>query len=217
MRWMMAAVAVLAAGEAVADETLFPRARLVEGSYHATPQPVVAFLETLQKLELDGAFAPGAGTEPRDDLGGLSAKAWVLDLVPDLPEAEVARRMSRPRGKASRANHLRKVLGLTGVRAGLLRELAPEAVDPPAMAAAIKALPLPVLRPRPIAEAISSAGGVAWAGIDGDLMLRALPGVFAAGEMLDWEAPTGGYLLTACLATGRWAGRHAAAWARTPA
>jgi len=112
------------------------------------------------------------------------------------------------------ANHLRKTIGLTGVRAGLLRELAPEALEgPDDTARALKALVLPVLRPRPVAEAISAAGGLDWGELSPDLMIRALPGTFAAGEMLDWEAPTGGYLLTACLATGRAAGRAAAAWA----
>ncbi|MEM7545305.1 MAG: TIGR03862 family flavoprotein [Pseudomonadota bacterium] len=137
----------------------------------------------------------------------------VLDLTPDRSEAALVRRLSRPRGKASRSNFLRKSIGLRGVKAGLLRELAPDAPEEPrALAQIIKALPLPLTGPRPIAEAISSAGGVAWDGLDERLMLRALPGVFAAGEMLDWEAPTGGYLLTASIATGRLAGRGAAAW-----
>jgi predicted flavoprotein YhiN len=84
--------------------------------------------------------------------------------------------------------------------------------NPQALAAAIKSLPIPLRAARPIAEAISSAGGVRFTELDNDLMVRALPGVFVAGEMLDWEAPTGGYLLTACLATGRGAGRGALAW-----
>ncbi len=136
-----------------------------------------------------------------------------LDLAPDRSEAQLYRRLSRPIGKNSLASHLRKTVRLTGVRAGLLRELAPDALDGPDDAArAIKALPLPLIRPRPVAEAISSAGGVAWAELDANLMLTHLPGVFAAGEMLDWEAPTGGYLLTACLATGFRAGQAAAEW-----
>jgi uncharacterized flavoprotein (TIGR03862 family) len=136
-----------------------------------------------------------------------------LDLAPDRSEAGLFRRLSRPIGGNSLANHLRKSIGLTGVRAGLLRELAPEALEGPDDAArAIKALPLPVLRPRPVAEAISSAGGIDWGEVDAGLMLSRLPGTFAAGEMLDWEAPTGGYLLTACLATGFHAGQSAAKW-----
>lgn len=134
----------------------------------------------------------------------------LLDLMPDLSVAETAKRLSRPRGKASLANHLRKTLGLTGVRAALLNEWGrplPEGAD---LAALIKALPARLDGPRPRDEAISTAGGVRRAALDDGLMLRALPGVFCAGEMLDWEAPTGGYLLTACLSTGLWAGHHAA-------
>jgi predicted flavoprotein YhiN len=121
--------------------------------------------------------------------------------------------VSRPVGRNSLANHLRKTIGLTGVRAGLLRELAPGALEgPDDTARALKALPLPLIRPRPVAEAISSAGGIAWGELNEGLMLSRLPGTFAAGEMLDWEAPTGGYLLTACLATGFRAGQAAAEW-----
>jgi uncharacterized flavoprotein (TIGR03862 family) len=138
-----------------------------------------------------------------------------LDLVPDRGLAEVAARLDRPRGKASLANHLRRSLALSPVKVALLRELAPAAREgPAATAAALKALPLPLAGPRPLDEAISTAGGVMRAGLDDALMLRARPGVFAAGEMLDWDAPTGGYLLTACLATGRYAGRGAASWPR---
>lgn len=141
----------------------------------------------------------------------LGPAAIRLDLAPDRSAAALEARLSRPRDKTSRANHLRKAAGLDGVRAGLLRELAPDAGDDlGGLAAAIKALPLAVDRPRSLAEAISSAGGVAWRGLDDELMLRARPGVFVAGEMVDWEAPTGGYLLTACLAMGRHAGRSAA-------
>ncbi|MCY1233188.1 flavoprotein [compost metagenome] len=100
------------------------------------------------------------------------------------------------------------------MKASLLRELAPAAarMAPPDLAALIKALPIPLLRPRPITEAISSAGGVQWDAIDESYMLKALPGTFVAGEMIDWEAPTGGYLLTACLATGRAAARGIDRW-----
>lgn len=139
--------------------------------------------------------------------------ALTLDLVPGRDEAAVAARLARPRGGASLGNHLRKAVGLTPVKIGLLREFAPDALgDPAATAAALKALPVRLEGPRPLDEAISTAGGVRRAGLDG-LMLRARPGVFAAGEMLDWDAPTGGYLLTACLATGLRAGRDAAAFA----
>ena len=136
-----------------------------------------------------------------------------LDLAPDRSAEALAARLARPRGGASVSNHLRKSLGLSPVKIALLREFAPGALAAPETTArALKALALPLTGPRPLDEAISTAGGLVRAGLDGDLMLRARPGVFAAGEMLDWDAPTGGYLLTACLATGRWAGRAAAGW-----
>jgi len=159
---------------------------------------------------IEGSAVYAVSAALRDRLEG-DARLW-LDLAPDRTGEALVRRLSAPRGRTSLANHLRKAAGITGVKAGLLRELAPDALaDPRATADAIKALALPVLGPRPLAEAISSAGGVAWDGLDPDLMLRARPGVFCAGEMIDWEAPTGGYLLTACFATGRRAGRAAAA------
>lgn len=129
----------------------------------------------------------------------------LIDLAPDRSRERLAQSLARQPAKASFSNRLRKGAGLAGVKAALLRELvgADERTDPERLAARIKALPLPLLRPRPLAEAISSAGGVCWDAVDADYMLTALPGVFVAGEMLDWEAPTGGYLLTACLATGR--------------
>ena len=139
-----------------------------------------------------------------------------LDLVPDLERAEVVLRLARPRGKTSLSNHLRRTLKLDPVRLALLQEFArplPEAAEP--LAARIKALPVPLTGPHPLDEAISTAGGLRFDALDADLMLRDRPGVFAAGEMLDWEAPTGGYLLTACLATGRHAGRAAAERAKT--
>ncbi len=135
----------------------------------------------------------------------------IADLLPDLSNEEVIGRLSRPRGKASWANHLRKSLKLGAARMALLQEFGrPLPQDPAALAAVIKALKVSHDGLRPIDEAISSAGGITRASLDGGLMLTARPGVFCAGEMLDWEAPTGGYLLTGCFATGRWAGRHAA-------
>lgn len=128
-----------------------------------------------------------------------------LDLLPGRDLAQVEAALSKPRGSRSMARHLQGQLRLEGVKAALLRELAgAQAYQEPAqLAQAIKALPLTVLRPRPLDEAISTAGGVRPEALDNDLMLRAVPGVFCAGEMLDWEAPTGGYLLTACFASGR--------------
>lgn len=138
----------------------------------------------------------------------------IIDLAPGLTESTLAQRLSRPRGKASLSNHLRKAARLDPAKIALLREwTGPLPEDPAALAARIKALPAQLTGPRPMDEAISTAGGVAWDSLDGGLMLTARPGVFCAGEMLDWEAPTGGYLITGCLATGLWAGRHAADWA----
>jgi predicted flavoprotein YhiN len=116
--------------------------------------------------------------------------------------------MSQAQGKHSMANYLRKRVGIDGVKAGLFREIvsASDFNNPNLLCAAIKALPIKLIATRPIDEAISSAGGVAFEAVDENLMIRSKPGVFCAGEMLDWEAPTGGYLLTACFATGRAAG-----------
>ena len=132
----------------------------------------------------------------------------VLDLLPDLDLETVRQRLSRPRGKDSLKNHLRKALKLDPVKQALLMEFARPLPDD--LAPVLKALPIVHQGPRPMDEAISTAGGVRFEALDDGLMLRDRPGTFAAGEMLDWEAPTGGYLLTACLATGLWAGRHAA-------
>ncbi|MEK1908419.1 MAG: NAD(P)/FAD-dependent oxidoreductase, partial [Pseudomonas sp.] len=117
-------------------------------------------------------------------------------------------------GSRSMAKHLHSQLGIDGVKAALLRERtsAEQFADSAQLAAAIKALPLILRRPRPLDEAISSAGGISFAALDPHLMLQQLPGVFCAGEMLDWEAPTGGYLLTACFASGRAAGLGALKW-----
>ncbi|MDK3017673.1 TIGR03862 family flavoprotein [Pseudodonghicola flavimaris] len=140
-----------------------------------------------------------------------------VDLLPDLPLEVVAARLARPRGKTSLSTHLRKALKLDPARLALVMEFSrPLPSDPMALARRIKELPLHHAGLRPLDEAISTAGGVRHAALDADLMLRALPGVYCAGEMLDWEAPTGGYLLTGCLATGRWAGRAAAARLSAP-
>ena len=150
----------------------------------------------------------------RDTLERDGKAALTLDLAPGRTLARLARDLARQDAKASFSNRLRKGAGIEGVKAALLREAIPDigTLAPDDLAAAIKALPLPVVAPRPIAEAISSAGGVTFASIDENLMLKALPGTFVAGEMLDWEAPTGGYLLTACLASGRTAARGIEAW-----
>ncbi|HLU76646.1 MAG TPA: TIGR03862 family flavoprotein [Burkholderiales bacterium] len=142
-----------------------------------------------------------------------------LDLAPQRTHEWLVRQIAHPRGSRSMSSHLRSRIGLEGVKAGLLRECAPPETynDPVALAHAIKALPLRLLAPRPIDEAISSAGGVRFEALDEQLMMRALPGVFCAGEMLDWEAPTGGYLLTGCFASGRAAAMGTLHWLRTRA
>lgn len=137
-----------------------------------------------------------------------------FDLAPERSQAQLQQALGKPRGGRSLAEHLRRAAGIHGVRAGLLYETVPKAAlqDPVQLAAAIKRVPLRLLRPRPVEEAISSAGGIRLEAMDDALMLRALPGVFAAGEMLDWEAPTGGYLLTACFASGLVAADGVLAW-----
>ena len=152
----------------------------------------------------------------RDSIAAHGHAALHIDLMPDWTPERVAGEIARPRGARSLASHLQSRLGLKGARAGLLRECLPAATfaDPAVLAKAIKALPLTLAATRPLDEAISSAGGVRFEALDAGLMLRALPGVFCAGEMLDWEAPTGGYLLTACFATGRAAAHGALAWLR---
>lgn len=154
----------------------------------------------------------------REAIAGGGPARLVVDLLPDRTRDDLAARLGRSRGKMSMSNHLRKTVGLEGVKAGLLRECAGAALfaDPDAIAGVIKALPLPLHRARPIGEAISCAGGIRWADVGAELDLVRLPGIFAAGEMLDWDAPTGGYLLSACLATGRWAGAAAAQHLRAP-
>lgn len=161
---------------------------------------------------IEGSLVYAHAAALRDRLNQVGRAMLVIDLAPGRSIERLAKDLARQEAKASFSNRLRKGAGLEGVKSALLRELAPEAADPERLARSIKALPIPLLRPRPISEAISSAGGVRLDDLDGQYMLKALPGVFAAGEMLDWEAPTGGYLLTACLATGRAAARGILAW-----
>jgi uncharacterized flavoprotein (TIGR03862 family) len=157
-------------------------------------------------------YAVSAGL--RNTLEATGQAVLSLDLTPGRSYERLCNDLARPRGRDSLTNHLRRCVGLDGVKAGLLRELlsAETFADPTKLAAAIKALPLPVQATRPIDEAISTAGGVCFEGLDTNLMLTQRQGVFCAGEMLDWEAPTGGYLLTACLASGRQAGLGVGRW-----
>jgi len=134
----------------------------------------------------------------------------MLDLLPHLSAGQITLRLTRARPGETLGNRLRK-LGLSPAATALVQEFARPPPEGAALAALLKALPVPHAGPRPLDEAISVAGGIRAGALSEGLELRALPGIFACGEMLDWEAPTGGYLLTACLATGRWAGRAAAA------
>jgi len=163
---------------------------------------------------VEGSLIYAASARLRDAIARDGSVTVLLDLTPGLSLERVAEELAWPRGSKSLANHLRARVRVDGVKAGLLREAVPAADfhDPARLARWIKSLPLTLRAPRPIEEAISSAGGISFAGLDAHAMLARLPGVFCAGEMLDWEAPTGGYLLTACLASGRWAGQGAARW-----
>lgn len=152
---------------------------------------------------LEGSLVYAASTLLRDRLE--AGPAWLtLDLLPDRTPGQVLEEVTRPRGSRSLSSHLKSRLGLQGVKTGLLHELLSQDdwSDPQRLAQAIKALPVRLKAARPVDEAISTAGGVRHEALTPDLMLRACPGVYCAGEMLDWEAPTGGYLLTACLASG---------------
>ena len=163
---------------------------------------------------VEGGLIYALSARLRDEIEATGVALLRLDLAPGRDLAQLVRELSRQRGSSSMANHLRRRAGIEGVKAGLLRELlpAPDFADPVRLGTAVKALPLQLTATRPLDEAISSAGGVAFEALDERLMILALPGVFCAGEMLDWEAPTGGYLLTACFASGRAAGVGAAAW-----
>jgi hypothetical protein len=168
----------------------------------------------LSDYGIEGSLVYAASRWLRDAIERDGQATITLDLLPAFDAARVAREVAHPRGSRSLSSHLKSRLGLAGVKMALLHEVLPrEALaDPARLAAAIKGLPLTLTAARPIADAISSAGGVRLEVLDEQLMLRARPGVFCAGEMLDWEAPTGGYLLQASMASGRVAGQGAAAW-----
>jgi uncharacterized flavoprotein (TIGR03862 family) len=160
-------------------------------------------------IEGGGVYALSAAL--REAIEAQGSAFLTIDLKPDLSCDELARRLQRRPGQSS-STFLRKAAGLAPVAVGLLREAGEIPEDREALAARIKATPLRLIAPAPIERAISSAGGVAWDEIDAAFMLKKAAGVFVAGEMIDWEAPTGGYLLQACFATGAAAGRGAADW-----
>jgi uncharacterized flavoprotein (TIGR03862 family) len=163
---------------------------------------------------VEGGVVYSVSAALRDEILAKGVATLRLDLAPDRDVPRLAHDLSRPRGKRTMATHLQRQAHIEGVKAGLLREVVSKEdfADPARLAAAIKSLPLRLVTPRPLEEAISTAGGVPFEALDRRLMVRKLPGIFCAGEMLDWEAPTGGYLLTACFATGQTAGAGAVAW-----
>jgi uncharacterized flavoprotein (TIGR03862 family) len=164
---------------------------------------------------VEGSLIYALSADLREQIAATGSATIYLDLAPDFSAQRVHDEVTRPRGARSMSSHLQSRLGIKGVKSGLLREClgADEFADTARLAAALKMLPLVLTRARPLDEAISSAGGVRFDALDpATSMLLPLPGVFAAGEMIDWEAPTGGYLLTACFASGRAAGRGALEW-----
>jgi uncharacterized flavoprotein (TIGR03862 family) len=168
----------------------------------------------LTESGIEGSLVYALSADLREEITAHGEVLIHLDLVPGRDTERLRRDLSRPRGSHSMAKHLHRHAGIDGAKSALLHEILPRAdfADVNRLVEAIKALPLRLKRARPLAEAISSAGGIRLQGLDESLMLRKLPGVFCAGEMLDWEAPTGGYLLTASMASGRIAGLGAVRW-----
>jgi uncharacterized flavoprotein (TIGR03862 family) len=163
---------------------------------------------------VEGSLIYAHSAALRDALEETGQATLNLDLAPGRSEERLAADLARQPSKLSFSNRIRKGTGLDSVKAALLRECTPDIANaaPQEIARRIKSTPIKLVRPRPISEAISSAGGITWGSIDQNYMLNAIPGLFAAGEMIDWEAPTGGYLLSACLATGRAAAQGMDAW-----
>jgi hypothetical protein len=166
------------------------------------------------KEGVEGGLIYTASAMIRDEIYANGKAVILLDLKPDRTLEWLIEKLSRPRGSRSLASYLEKTLGIHSVKAGLLREFVSKEdfTNAERLAGYIKALPVPLVAPRPLDEAISSAGGVTFESLDEHLMLRNMPGVFCAGEMLDWEAPTGGYLLTACFSSGHAAGNSVLNW-----
>lgn len=188
-------------------------------------EPVKSVTATSDAGTFSGEFVvSGSGVEGsliyahaaalRDRIATDGTAHLLLDLAPGRSLEKLVAGLARQKAKESFTSRLRKGAGLEGIKGALVRECVPDTnmMPPEALAQLIKTLPLTLVRPRPLAEAISSAGGIGWDGIDDNYMFKVLPGVFAAGEMLDWEAPTGGYLLTGCMATGLAAGQGAVRW-----
>ncbi len=184
---------------------------LTFGDFHQQGEFIVT------KEGVEGSLIYAASARMRDEILANGKAVMSLDLAPDKTEAQLLEKLSKPRGSRSMASHLEKTVGMKGVKAGLLREFVPKdeftsAANMARLAFYMKQLPVPLVATRPLDEAISSAGGVSFDSLNEDLMLKEMPGVFCVGEMLDWEAPTGGYLLTACFASGRWAANGVLRW-----
>jgi hypothetical protein len=181
----------------------------VRGQIHQRPGECM-----ISATGLEGGLIYALSAPLRDTIEAQGSATLFLDLAPGRSVERLTAELARPRGTRSMSSHLQSKTGIAGVKAGLLRECvtAADFAAPARLAAAIKALPVSLCAPRPLDEAISTAGGVLFEELDPGLMIRRLPGVFCCGEMLDWEAPTGGYLLTGCFATGRAAGLAAAQW-----
>ncbi|MFN3751631.1 MAG: TIGR03862 family flavoprotein [Thiobacillus sp.] len=171
----------------------------------------------LSDTGIEGSLVYALSAPLRDTIAAQGTVTVQLDLAPDKTLDRVVAEVAHPRGARSLSGHLQSRTGLKGAKVALLHEILSrdELNDPTQLAHALKSLPLALVAPRPIEEAISSAGGVRFEALDDRLMLKALPGVFVAGEMLDWEVPTGGYLLTACFASGRAAGQGALDYLKT--
>jgi uncharacterized flavoprotein (TIGR03862 family) len=166
------------------------------------------------KEGVEGGLIYTASAMIRDEISARGKAIISLDVAPDRSLEWLAEKLSKPRGSRTLASHLEKTVGIKGVKAGLLHEFLPKAdfANLERLAFFIKNVPLPLIAARPLDEAISTAGGVMFESLDENLMIRSMPGVFCAGEMLDWEAPTGGYLLTACFASGYTAGTGVLKW-----
>jgi uncharacterized flavoprotein (TIGR03862 family) len=169
------------------------------------------------KTGVEGGLIYAASSKLRDALQSTGSAALTLDLAPDSSREKLTAALARPRGSRTMTSHIEKTIGLKGVKIGLLYEFVSRGdfANVEKLADAIKALQIPLIATSPIEKAISSAGGINFEELNENLMLKKMPGVFCAGEMLDWEAPTGGYLLTACFATGRGAGKGTLEWLKT--
>jgi uncharacterized flavoprotein (TIGR03862 family) len=171
----------------------------------------------IKEYGIEGGLIYSFSKRLREFIKVHGAATFFLDLVPGRSADRVLAELSRPRGTRSTSRYLQNCLGNDALKRALVYEMInrKQIDDPPALAKSIKALPITVRCTRPIEEIISSAGGVCFGSVDENLMLKAMPGVFVAGEMIDWEAPTGGYLLTACFSSGRWAGIGATRWLKS--